>query len=210
MNLPGGRLIAGIGSYIQIWNWSTNGVSQPIKINYNYINVVTAELTAIRNAPSLWHSGCFGAMRHRAVCADWNIHGYIWYDYSSPPDLVFTQGNSLAFKLLLGADVSWTGNPGDLIRQANFVGNDQANSTPVNIQGNSGLLERGSTYIPCYVSPMATYVGGKNIANSTGEEEIMQEFNLTGDSLLWYLNSQEAEGIYEQYINAINYQIANT
>ncbi len=182
----GPNIVAGKGGYIQFWNWTgitgTTG-AEPRSTNLARLDVVRWEAFGSLSAPPMWGSGSFGAMRRRVVISDWKVHARVWWDFTNPPELVATQGDGMALRLKIGADETWNGTDDE-----------------------PGLLyEQDSKFIPYYFAPLCVWSNRHQTCPSEGDDDgiVFQDFQIEGDSLLWYVDSQETETLAKAYVAAL-------
>jgi hypothetical protein len=208
MNMPGGRLVAGIGGYIQTWAWQAGDTYVPKPINYNFVDVAWWVLERNTLSATNWYSGSIGAMRRREVADDWRIRCRVWWDANFPPEGAFLGGDSLCTKLTIGAEDAWTGqvlshrrrtlenwpvgSPESLVNQFTGVANGD------------GLLEFGDSFIPYYIAPLCVVTADGMTDDSRGDDIVFSDWIIEGDSLLWNIFSQNAVQNYYSYLAALN------
>lgn len=202
MIAPGGNLVAGSGGYLQLWNWA-NQVSltaAPYPINYRWMDVAHWRFIQHRVAKALTYSGCFGATRRRLICTDWEIHARVWWDFARPPEIQLTTGDTLAVKLTIGAESTWQGSA--YTRRNNFEGQPSPTNPAIISANGLGILPQGGTFLPCYCTPQGTLTLLASSDSSEGDEDgiVWQDIKIKGDSLLWYLSSQQDQGDYAIYL----------
>ena len=211
MKAPGGNLLVGIGGYLQLWNWqATDGSPSqpPSPVNFHNLDVAWWKLHRPRcNAP-LTYSGCSGSMRRRFVVDDWHLSIRCWWDYEQAPEILFNDGDTLAVKLTIAADATWTGN--QVLRSNSLQANPNGsaaraiNQQLIGLPSNGlGILPAGQSFLPCYVSPQAVVSLLESNDNSEGSEEdglVYQDLLIEGDALLWYLNDTEQVSKYADYL----------
>lgn len=83
-NLPGGRILAGIGGY-------TNVIS-PFNGTMTRLDLLTWDITRDIRLWRRGHSGTLGAIVSRQVGYDWFATGTGWWDIANPPETTMGSG----------------------------------------------------------------------------------------------------------------------
>lgn len=198
----GGQIVPGHGGHLVLNNWFRAGSESTTPANIVWLDVIRFDIQKRIDAPMNWYSGSCGAIRRRAVCTDWTARVSIWFDgnyyeeegawrlrttrgwtrYSNDTIIaqslpVFKLGSTLAVQFILGNEEWWRSN-----------------------------LNDGATFIPSWKSPQAilTYVGPRVASNEKGSEGIIrQDLQLDGDSLLWFLETEQDEVNYQTYLTKL-------
>lgn len=211
MKAPGGNLIAGAGSYLQLWNWKAVGSSTapPSPTNYRWLDVAWAVLHRQRITKRLAYSGCFGSNRRRFISRDWSITCRVWWDWERPPEMQLTDGDTMAVKLVIGNESTWQGSP--YLRKDTFeqVGNPTAtNQAIINPNGRGILATNDQPFVPSYCAPQALLTVESANLSSTGDEDgiVWQDVTIEGDSNLYYIFSQPQADFYADYVTKLNGQ----
>jgi len=208
--MPGGNLISGMGGYLQLWNWTNSTISTgvtPAPQLYNYLDVAYWQLRRQWISPMLTYSGCLGATRRRFVASDWTLHARVWWDYNFPPEIVFQNGDTLAVKLVIGAESTWSGFP--VPRTTTFQADTPypfCNQQVVGFPANGyGILPEGATFLPSYCSPMGIFSAQDVYDSSEGNEDgiVYQDVQIEGDSWMYYLHNNNDAAAYTQYVQTL-------
>jgi hypothetical protein len=205
MYFPGGNLIAGMGGFLQTWNWRFSSPTFVYPINWNYTDVAWARLRVSDERAPIWGSGNFGAQRMRVVCQQWTIRARLWWDFNNAPEDNFLLGDTLAMKLVVCDYSRYYGYP--IIRPTNlFAGQSVWNQEPYVANG-SGYAPKGLSIIPQYVAPACRYTLAAPIVSSLGDDGeeaiVTQDIELAGDSLLFPILSQQDGADYASYVGAL-------
>jgi hypothetical protein len=213
MRLLGGNVVQGVGGFIQLWNWAAQGDPgdtgysiQPV--NYRWLDVAFWKFKNKIVNQQNWYSGSCGAGQRIPVIVDWSVFCRIWWDYDNPPEDVLTIGDGIALKLMIGADSWWTGDYGSDFKhltqdnpQFFQIPPDVANIPTIQATG-LGILPRGESFVPCYLAPLCFW-GDQDATCSSEPDEfgiMYQDLSIEGSSLLWYVDTEENEAAYLDYV----------
>lgn len=101
-NLPGGRLIAAIGSNILVQPLGGGTV-----INLNVAGYQVTRKPRIKETP---HSGAaFGEIFRRKTGEDWQADFKVWWDINNPPDILLQSGWGVSMRFNLGSAAAFAG-----------------------------------------------------------------------------------------------------
>jgi hypothetical protein len=214
-----GSLVRSIGGYVQFWNWTKSGASGMLTPGaFNYFDVARWELTRNTIAAPVWYGGCYGSIRRRVVALDWSLYLRVWWDAKNEPDWAgealpenFAGGDSLALKLVIGNDADWTGNNVPRVEglQNNPAGTSQAliNQQIAGLPATGfGYLGSGESFLPCYCAPLGTLTVDTMVDSSEGRAQdgiVVADMQFSGDSLMWFLRSQNSAYLYGSYVNTL-------
>jgi len=100
-NLPGGKLFAGFGGYINVYPaW----VTVPTRLD-----VAEWKLKKTYLSKKCAHSGTQGAIARRHTGVDWKLNLKVWWDATNPPELLLQSGWTCGVELAIGSPEAWLG-----------------------------------------------------------------------------------------------------
>jgi hypothetical protein len=98
LNLPGGKIIAGAGGYVNIVSATANAWSR--------LNVARWEMARDIRTFHKGHSGTYGAIASRITGLDWIVSGRVWWDVGNPPESLLLTGWGCGLQLGMGTAVA--------------------------------------------------------------------------------------------------------
>lgn len=188
MAMPGGELLFGQGGYLDIRHYTSLGGTSagPTLSDEEYLDVAYWQVFRTLITKENAYSGSYGAITRRIVAEDWYAKCVIWYDLENPGVSLLRKGNSVNLTFWMDWGDNYYPDISDIIHPNEII------QAPAEV------------YNPRLKSPDCLVHGVQTLHSSEGENVVIQEILIEGNSLLFELAKLDDERLYNSYLESLS------